>query len=90
MDIVIFFINFMYIFKKSIIDMKRYFIIFYIAHTEDGNNTGWANYITHDAYLNRYEVEKEIIKKYINFTKILFTNIIELNKSDYNDWTQEI
>ncbi len=68
----------------------RYFLVFYKAKTH--NNAmimgDGAFESTEGKYFNRTELMENIKSTFLEYAEVRITNIIELNESDYNDWTK--
>lgn len=65
---------------------NRFFIVFFVGKSHNNlQATGNTQINTRDSYIKRAEAT-ELIGNTYNLKEILFTNIIELNESDYNDW----
>ena len=66
---------------------KRNFIVFYIGNTPNGRVTGYMDFTSYDgSYLNKTLTLKQLDENSIKIEDIVFTNIIELNDNDFNDW----
>lgn len=65
--------------------MKRYFIVFYTTKAVIGNTTFTTE---NGVYLNRIKTN-ESIKNSINAEEVVVTNIIELSKQEFDNWTTE-
>ncbi len=69
--------------------LLRYFIVSYNYRANDVNGSGYFN-VTADSYPARWE----ILKRVCGFLKaenahVVITNIIELNKEDYDKFVEE-
>ncbi len=65
----------------------RYFIVFYNAIDKDNDTiSSFTASAIRDGYINDKSYCKQIAKER-DFNKIAITNIIELNKSDFKDFT---
>ena len=73
---------------KNIFKRKRFYLVFYIATVDKGHLTSQITSVAHGHGLNKeclIEWLKETYKS-DNIRDIVFTNIIELSKSDFEDW----
>lgn len=66
----------------------RYFIVFYISTHSTGLGYGHVPSTTEGCYLVSKSIEKQI-REQIGCISLIISNIIELNKSDYDDWRGE-
>lgn len=72
--------------------MKRYFIVFYqYLNMSNGHGVGQLNCSTLDFYPNKKDMTSQLGKKIrdYKYNSLVFTNIIELNESDYKDFVKE-
>jgi hypothetical protein len=68
---------------------NRFFIVFFMGSTSSGHTrTSFREFSTTDNYLNK-SVTFDMLEKSTGLKNITITNIIELNKSDFNDWQQK-
>lgn len=68
-------------------ESKRYFIVFYIAIKGDGRVTGQCGLHTNEGYLSRKGAVNWLKLQDNELADIVFTNIIELSKEDYESWS---
>ncbi len=65
---------------------NRFFIVFWAGiHTRGGESKGWQGYSLIDKFVNCEETAIEL-KHAHQLCAITFTNILEVNESDFNDW----
>ena len=67
---------------------KRYFLVFYKGYSDTSIIEGMHTFEFKNCYLN-LGLTIERLKKSNGLQKVTITNIIELNESDYNDFTAE-
>lgn len=72
---------------------KRYFFLSFTYHCKDDNGTGNDFVINSKNYVNRNEYEHDMAAKIHSFkglsdVTVIITNIIELSKSDYEDFNR--
>jgi hypothetical protein len=72
-------------------NMKRYFLVFYMFSGKDRGCWGKGIYpfITNGGYLNMKRTNKMILSENDTWKEVCIQNIIELSKSDYEDWIEE-
>lgn len=63
---------------------KRYFVVFF-----DGSHSGSRNCITDGSYINRQQMVLDFQNSIKGFKGVV-SNIIELSKSDFEDFTKDI
>lgn len=71
--------------------INRYFIVYYSAITEKGKLENDIAFKTNGRFVNKVKT-LELIRKNssIRIWSIVIKNIIELNKTDYDDWTGKL
>lgn len=69
--------------------MKRYFIVSYTYSTGRSFGFGSANYSS-DRFINRDTFTKQTLKRNTEFKSVTITNVLELSKEDFDNWTKEI
>ena len=65
---------------------ERYFLVFYKGYTGNSIMEGMHTFEFKNCYLN-LGLTVERLKKSHGLQEVTITNIIELNESDYNDFT---
>lgn len=67
----------------------RYFIVTYSANDKKGASlSGMATSVVNEGYLNEKSFREDACEKQ-DLKTLTITNIIELNESDYNDFTKK-
>jgi hypothetical protein len=70
-------------------EANRFFIVSFIGTAPSGHRgTACTEFSTVDSYLNKDTTVKQL-EKASGLSEVVITNIIELNKSDYNNWNRE-
>lgn len=71
------------------IEQDRYFIVMYNFLTHNGTiGSGYMTITTIDYPPNK-ETQETILERNPNMMSIVFTNIIELSKADYESWNRQ-
>lgn len=64
--------------------MKRYFIVFYNRQLRNNISNNCIGEITDGSYINNIKMRVKINSNYSELSRIIITNIIEVNEADYN------
>ncbi len=72
----------------------RYFFVYYVANYTEGNKeitgTGMTNFTVNGGhFLNRNECVKYLEQWNKQMHEVIIANVIEISKSDYEDWISE-
>ena len=72
---------------------KRYFIVFYTAHTPTATGSGSISF-EYDSFANRKAVERDLMEKLPeqgmkNIVGVVLNSILEVSKEDYEIWRAE-
>lgn len=68
---------------------KRYFIVSYNYSNDRVYGSGKINILTDGCYLNESKTIEQIKSTLTYEASVVIINVIELSKSDYNDWVNE-
>lgn len=75
---------------------NRYFIATYKVDSEDSDIVGEIAFISQNGFPNGFELRSDVRsmllqakKKVEHPEKVLITQLLELKKKDYDDWTRE-
>ena len=66
----------------------RYFFVSYSFTGNRGTGVGCVTWVCKNSYINRDEFSKEIKEKDDSIEQMVITNIVELSKSDYEDFNK--
>lgn len=67
----------------------RYFIVMYVSNCSKGHVKGQTSFKTDGGYLNKSKSTEMLKGKgFKDENQYVITNIIELSKSDYEDWIE--
>lgn len=69
---------------SKIFNKKRYFIIVFVCNYKDKGSTTCSTTVSCRGYVSRSGFSKCMLQEDNNITNIVITNIIELNKKDFN------
>ncbi len=69
----------------------RNFLVLYVANISGGAKGYYEATLSCESFPSRKGIVRELVKKNystINESTIIFTNIIELSKEDYDNWNE--